>query len=141
MHLVCGYMLGHVSDRLRHITIPKCHLETQVSLPYRTIWHPQRSQTFDVRTLVFPKLCNSETLKIPKVTCEILGPQRLWAHRPLGDSQKYLRDLHGPPLFLHLGQFHSLSSSNVFWNIENSRRSPVVEPAFQDCLGFRNWGS
>ena len=84
MRLVFGYLDLHVWDYLRHITIPKCHLETQVNLPYRTIWHHEGLKSFDVRTLVFPKLCNSETLKIPKVTYEILGPQRLWAHRPTG---------------------------------------------------------
>ena len=25
-------------------------------------------------------------VKIPKVTCEIVGPQRICAHQPLGDS-------------------------------------------------------
>ena len=56
MRLVFGYMDLQAWDCLRHSWIPKCHLETQVNLPHRTIWHHDKPKSLDVITLVFPKI-------------------------------------------------------------------------------------
>ena len=54
----------------------------------------------------------------------MLGPQRPWAHRLLGDSQKCVRGPHGPFWFLHLGQFHSCEDA-IYWEHQSSHISTL----------------